>query len=74
MIDLKARRKELQDAVRKCQEQRQQAITNENFLNGGLTLLNELIADQDAQEAADAAKIVDVSPEGESHVQAQARH
>ena len=45
MIDLKAKRAELQEAVQKSENTKRQCDSHITFLNGAITLLNELIAD-----------------------------
>lgn len=47
MIDLKVKRAELEDAARKCEQQIQDNRGRISFLNGAITLCNELIADQE---------------------------
>jgi hypothetical protein len=54
MIDLKAKREELQGAARKAQESIAQSRDHLNYINGAVTMLNELIADQEAEAAAAA--------------------
>jgi hypothetical protein len=49
MIDLKAKREELIEAANKANKVISDSRDHLNYLNGALTLLNELIADQDKQ-------------------------
>jgi hypothetical protein len=62
MIDLKAKREELQGAARKAQESIAQSRDHLNYINGAVTILNELIADQEATTTATITTSADVPP------------
>lgn len=49
MIDLRKKRDELQETVRKAQATRSNLADQINYLNGGIEILTELIADQERE-------------------------
>jgi len=50
MIDKKAKRTELVEAARKIQDQITPLMQQLNYFNGGITLLNELITDEESEK------------------------
>ena len=55
MIDKRQKRDELQEAVRKATQTITDCRDHINYLNGAITLLNELIADEESENAQPTA-------------------